>query len=215
MRQKLHMLDEPELVFGHGQSAIDPRDGLSMFGPAGGSLASITYVAIGTEEGLTLWDGWVSAMNALAACRDSSRQRAWPPYPGFDVAFGSLWPNAVQTYVLDRRVLSECARKADKHERTYGVADLYLGQFEQVSRLDQKPALVVCIVPDEVYDNCRPQSSVAEPSDSRRTRDERRELSAALKDRRGLQADLIGFDDLSVDTEHLEQYGLSPDFDGN
>lgn len=212
MVNKVHLLEEPELVFGHGQSAIDPRDGLSMFGPADGSLEATTYVVIGTEDGLKLWTTWVSAMNSPAACRDSSRHRAWPSYPGFDVAFGSPWPNAERTFALDESTLSASARKANKHERTYAVADLYLRQFEHIGRLDQKPALAVCIVPDEVYDNCRPQSSVSEPSDSRRTSDERRALRAALEDHRGSQSGLIGFDDLGVDTEHLEQYGLSPDF---
>ena len=212
MAYKLVLLEEPELVFGHGQQSTDPRDGLSMFGPAEGSLGAATYVAIGTRDGLKLWTKWVSAMNSPAACRDSSRQRAWPPYPGFDVAFGSPWPSAYRTFALDESILSTSARKADKHERAYAVADLYLGQFGQISRLDQKPALAVCIVPDEVYDNCRPQSSVSEPSDRRRTSGERQELRAVLGDHRGSQADLIGFDDLSVDTEHLEQYGLSPDF---
>lgn len=212
MAHKLHLLDEPELVFGHGQSATDPRDGLSMFGPAGGSLASAAYVVIGTSDGLSLWENWVSAMNSPAACCDSPRQRAWPTYPGFDVAFGSSWPSPFRTYALDKSVLSESALKANKHERTYAVANHYLERFDQIERLDQKPALAVCIVPDEVYDNCRPQSSVLEPSDNRRTRDEQRALNAALRDRRGRQADLIGFRDLGVDTEHLEQYGLSPDF---
>lgn len=212
MTPRLHLLDEPELVFGHGQSATDPRDGLSMFGPAEGSLASTTYVAIGTDDGLSLWADWVSAMNGPAACRDPSRQRAWPPYPGFDVAFGSSWPRASRTYALDQRTLVESARKADKHERAYAVADLYLAQFDQIARLDQKPALAVCIVPDEVYLNCRPQSYVPEPSDHRRTSDERRVLRAALQERQAEQTDLVGFSGLDVDTEHLDQYGLSPDF---
>lgn len=212
MSLELHLLDEPELIFGHGQSATDPRDGLSMFGPAEGPLGSARHVAIGTTDGLSLWEGWVSALNAPAACRDPSRQRAWPPYPGFDVAFGSSWPRAFRTYTLDKDLLIESARKADKYERTYAVTDLYLQPFEQVARLDQKPALAVCIVPDEVYNNCKPQSYVSEPSDHRRTKEERRALSAALRERRAPQADFIGFSGLDVDTNHLEQYGLSPDF---
>lgn len=212
MTQKLHMLDEPELIFGHGQSAIDPRDGLSMFGPAQGSLASATYVAIGTPHGLSLWADWVSTMNAPAACRDPSRHRPWPPYPGFDVAFGSPWPSASRTYTLNRNILDESARRADQHERAYAVADLYLAQFKQIARLDQTPALAVCIVPDEVYANCKPQSRVSEPSDRRRTKDENDVLNAALHERRSAQADLVGFSGLDVDTEHLDQYGFSPDF---
>lgn len=207
MADRLHLLDEPELAFGHRQLAIDPRDGLSMFGPADGPMASATYVAIGTTEGLDLWVDWASAMNAPAACINPMRQRAWPPYPGFDVAFGSPWPMASRTYCLDKRKLLQSARKADKHERAYAVADLYLDQFDQIARLDQKPVLAVCIVPDEVYDNCRPLSTVEEPSDRRRTSYQRRILNAAIRERSALQPDLIGFE-----VERLEQYGFSPDF---
>ncbi len=158
MADAFHFLEEPELVFAHEQVAVDPRDGLSMFGPADGPLPSAPYVAIGTAEGLRLWRDWVSAMNAPAACLDRSRQRAWPPYPGFDVAFGSPWPSAIRSFSLDKDALLVAARKADKHERTYAVAGLYLEHFDQIGRLDQKPAVAVCIVPDEVYVNCRTES---------------------------------------------------------
>jgi hypothetical protein len=44
--------------------------------------------------------------------------------------------------------------------------------------LDAKPAVAVCIVPDEVYQNCRSKSYVAEPSDELKTAEEKRELKS-------------------------------------
>ena len=89
------------------------------------------------------------------------------------------------------------------------MANLYLRPVEnQVRLLDAKPAVAVCIVPDEVYLNCRPKSYVAVPSDEVRTADERRMLKSAIDDRRRGQS-RMGF----LETpSHLEQYGLSPDF---
>ena len=79
---------------------------------------------------------------------------------------------------------------------------------EQVPRLDASPALAVCIVPDEVYQNCRPRSYVAESSDSRKTRSERKRLQSALDDRQKGQNRMSFLEE----PDHIEQYGMAPDF---
>ena len=85
--------------------------------------------------------------------------------------------------------------------------------MENIRRLDAKPAVVICIVPDEVFVNCRMESRVIEPSDAKKTDKERKSLSSLLDDRRAGQQRLFDesndFDNAPVD---LEQYGLSPDF---
>ena len=89
------------------------------------------------------------------------------------------------------------------------MANLYLRPVEkQVPLLDAKPAVAVCVVPDEVYLNCRPKSYVADPSDELKTAGERKDLKSAIDDRRRGQS-RMGFLESS---EPLEQYGLSPDF---
>jgi hypothetical protein len=123
------------------------------------------HASIGTPAGLDAWSAWLDAMNRPSACRDVSRHWPWPPYPGFDVAFGATWPCPMKTYALDSSELQRAAYRADRFEQTYAVADLYLAPIDwQVTRLNGKPALAVCIVSDAVYQNCRPNSYVAEPS---------------------------------------------------
>lgn len=203
------LLEEPLLQFGEGQLAEDPHDGLSLFGPAGSPVGMPDHVAIGTPHGIALWQDWCRTFNRPSSCEDVARHRAWPPFPGFDVAFGSSWPQPVKEYQLDDVVLSQMANKADRHERAFSVASAYLEPIaNRVSRLDGKPAVAVCIVPDEVYMNCRPLSYVAEPSDQRKTATDRKELSRVLTDREvGQRA--LGFVQVPKD---VEQYGLSPDF---
>jgi hypothetical protein len=209
MSDRFYFLDEPMLLFGAGQEADDPHDGLALFGPADGGGALPNHIAIGTPRGLNLWDGWVDFLNSPSACVDVNRQRPWPPYPGYDVAFGAMWPQPVRRYTLDLSELETAARKADRYERAYSVANLYLRPVEkQVPLLDAKPAVAVCVVPDEVYLNCRPKSYVADPSDELKTTGERKELKSAIDDRRRGQS-RMGFLET---TEPLEQYGLSPDF---
>lgn len=216
MADTFHFLDEPPLSFGLGQVAEDPRDGLSLFGPAESRKTLPDNFVIGTEAGIALWNRWFAAMNAPASCIDVNRQRAWPPFPGFDVAFGAPWPAPIKSYSIDAAKLGEHARKADKYERAYSVANLYLEPLPQVQRLDGKPALAICIVPDEIYEHCRPESSVNRDdlSDSPKTKDQKRFIKGALRDRESGQTRM--FDDVDTGLEdelqELQQYGLSPDF---
>lgn len=213
MSDRFHFLEEPLLTFGSEQDSEDPHDGLALFGPCErvGSLPD--HIAIGTEQGLNLWSKWVDALNSPSSCVDVSRQRPWPPYPGFDVAFGAAWPEPIKGYSLDPVELQSAARKADRYERAYSVANLYLSPLEKIQRLDSKPSLAVCIVPDEVYQNCRPKSFVHDTSDSKKSTDEKRLLQSALQDRKSGQGRLFDLSEVTPNApSNLEQYGLSPDF---
>lgn len=220
MTSTFHFLGEPLLEFGHGQTAEDPHDGLSLFGPAEPRSQMPDNIVIGTERGIEAWKGWCSALNAPAACVDPSRHRAWPPFPGFDVAFGAKWPSPHRTYAVDGDKLSEASRKADKHDRAFAVAELYLDQVERLGRLDSRPALAICIVPDEVYDNCRPNSSVSfgERSDAGWTKNEAAFMKQAMTNRAAGQGSLLEDDDPQVTAmlEGLDSFAearsYSPDF---
>lgn len=209
MSDSFHLLEEPLLEFGSAQTADDPHDGLALFGPPEIASGLPDHVAIGTPEGLDLWNLWVEELNSSAACDDVVRHRPWPPFPGYEVAFGCSWPSPIKTYSLDPKSLEDAASKADRHERVYTVANLFLEPIQaQVTRLDARPALAVCVVPDHVYTNCRPKSFVSMPSDDPKTKAERKSIGAALEDRRSGQS---SFDFVEA-PPHLEQYGLSPDF---
>jgi hypothetical protein len=76
--------------------------------------------------------------------------------------------------------------------------EYFLEHFRQARKLDMKPAVAVCVIPDEVWTNCRPESSIAQPSDPRQTRQEK-------QSRRAGQMDFFNpFDP--------QQYELAPDF---
>ena len=213
MADLFHYLEEPDLVFGLDQRAKDPRDGLALFGAVDARDGLPSHVVLGTPQGLLLWNGWWEAMNQPAACEDLARQRPWPPYPGFDVAFGAPWPAPAKTYNLDSQKLHHAACLSDRHDRTYAVANLYIEKMADVGRLDEKPALAICVVPNEVYQNCRPLKSVSEPSDERKTSEERRHLKSILSDRASGQMRIFEESDrYSVDDPTLERYDLSPDF---
>ena len=213
MPDRFHYLGEPLIRFAGGQCAEDPHDGLALFGAYDARSSLAPHVVIGTPNGLRLWAGWSAALNAPAACGDVNRHRPWPPFPGFDVCFGTPWPDATKTYVLDARELSHDAQRADRHDRTYAVVNQYLQHAWTIAQLDETPAVVVCVVPDEVYQYCRPQQYVPTPSDTRRTKEHEKYLREALKERESGQLRMFEEDDpYRASDPALERFEMSPDF---
>lgn len=216
MNDIFHFLGEPLLEFGLGQTAEDPHDGLALFGPAEPRAQLPDNIVIGTPQGIELWREWCAALNAPAACIDPTRHRAWPPFPGFDVAFGARWPSPARSFSVDAARLSEASRKADRYERAYAVANLYIETVDRMAKLDARPALAICVVPDEVYENCRPQSHVpvAERSDVARTKAAEKGLQQAVAERKSPQDRLFADEEPFVD--EVDQFetarSLSSDF---
>lgn len=203
MGSRVIVLDEPSLVFAESQNAIDPHDGLSLFGPFSGQSpshpTSPAHIVIGTRSGLDVWRAWCKQMNRPAAVAEQERHTLWPPYPGYDVAFGSGWPERpVREYELPLDDLVDASRLRDPHERCFAVVEKYLAHFESSKKLDVKPAVAVCIVPDVVKKNCRPESTVANPLGQGLTRSEK-------AGRRDGQWSMF-------ESYNTEQYKLSPDF---
>ncbi|MBN9368575.1 MAG: hypothetical protein J0H59_16295 [Comamonadaceae bacterium] len=221
MSNTFHFLGEPLLEFGHGQTAEDPHDGLALFGPAEAKQQLPDNIVLGTASGIEAWKNWCAALNAPASCIDPARHRAWPPFPGFDVAFGAKWPSPIRSYAIDAAKLSDASRKADKHDRAFAVTGLYMEQVEKLGKLDSRPALAICVVPDEVFENCRPNSIIplSKRSDAGRSRYERSFLEQAIVDRdTGQQGMFDDFEDAAVTAvrETLETFeesrSYSPDF---
>ncbi len=196
-------LDEPSLQFASGQTAFDPRDGLALFGPFTQGQPSHpqtpAYMVIGAPEGVAAMRAWSEAMNHSFAVAEAKKHRLWPPYPGFEVAFGSRWSGqAAASYELDRENLIAASRKHDNHERCFAVVEQFMEAFDKARKKDTKIAVAVCVVPDEVKTNCRTESRVADATDAGISRDTK-------KSRKRGQMELF-------ETFDPEQYKLSPDF---
>lgn len=196
-------LDEPGLQFASGQHTSDPHDGLAMFGPYSQGQPSHpqtpVYMVIGAPEGVRAMRNWAEAMNRSFAVPDVRKHRLWPPYPGFQVSFGSQWSaEPAACYELDRNKLLEASRKQDSHERCFAVVEQFMEAFEKARKQDAKIGVAICVVPDEVKVNCRPESRIADPTDAGITRKQK-------KSRQHGQLELF-------ETFDPEQYKLSPDF---
>jgi hypothetical protein len=200
------LLKEPNLEFAYGQVVLSPHDGLNLFGPYDldkpNHPRSPPYIVIGSGHGPALFERWARSANLPAFDFNENHpasQLLWPPYPGFEPAFGTQWSERpIATFTIDRSELLKASNKKDPHERCFSVVELFVDALEKTKKIDTPVAVAICVVPDEVHANCRPKSRISEPTDAGITHKEK--LA-----RKSGQLDL--FEDFD-----LRQYHLSPDF---
>jgi hypothetical protein len=205
------ILEEPALEFLHGQQLQDPHDGLALFGPYDSASSihpkSIPYGVVGTEQGIGSLSKWSSCIRnpiLLEESRDHVgprplNEKLWPPFPGFEAAFLSSWPETpVWTKTLNSAELRIASNDLDPYKRAFGVVNSYLNAIYTALRKDGRPTVVICVVPEDVWRNCRPKSRLVEGVGARLDHGE-------LIARRAGQTDL-------VDPYDPQQYLLSVDF---
>jgi hypothetical protein len=175
----LKVLPEPELEFRYHQRTQDPHAGLALFGPysadVGSHPKSIVYGVIGAPEGVELFLQWSRLMqNAIIEPLEPKRKMGrmvkpddrklyllWPPFPGFEGAFASQWPApGGWRHELDRNHLVDLASQKNPNTRAYDVVGVYCEALGRAKKRDESFHVMICVIPDEVYENCRPWSKL-------------------------------------------------------
>src|SRR5262249_18615186 len=88
--------------------------------------------------------------------------RLWPPFPGFEAVFDCVWPlQPTRVGEVDRKALLADSRHKDASRRAFAVVERYLDQIERIAHRDDPVDTIICVIPDEIYANCRPLSRVA------------------------------------------------------
>ncbi len=208
--ESLAILPEPTLEFRYGQRLVDPHSGLSLFGPYDADSAShptgIAYGVIGPPEGIESFEQWSERIKSpiLTAGHeddevlDRKQHVLWPSYPGFEAAFAATWHGkAAWKHPLDREAVLYAARDKDANHRAYEVVSLYHDALRIAKQSDVALNVIICVVPDEVWLNCRPLSRVKGGHGLT--------ASSAERELRRHQPDLCG-------GYEPEEYSLSVDF---
>lgn len=200
----LSFIPEPFLEFRYAQKVLDPKTGLSVFGPYDTDLPShprnISYGAIGTKKGMELVARFFGLIQtAIVTMTESENPRLWPAFPGFQAAFHSSIPSgATRGYELDENRLISASTKLDPNRRAYEVVNPYLEGIKHLTEPDDPLDVIICCVPDIVYKNCRPKSYVRDGTGERVS-------SRVRKDRAAGQTDLFG-------SYSVQMYQYSVDF---
>jgi hypothetical protein len=203
MSNKAILLEEPRLEFRHGQFLEDPHDGLSLFGPYGIEVSShpknLTIGVIGTPEGIQDFNQWCKVARGAVYPGDDLDPHLWPVFPGFEAAFCSDLPReAAWSCELDLEKLKRESMQKDPNKRAAAVVEEYLAAIKKTEKMEEPFGVLVCVVPDFVWKNCRPESFVPGAIGEAVSKKER-ELRA------GGQPDLF-------DTYDPEIYAYSVDF---
>ncbi|MEW6488533.1 MAG: hypothetical protein AB1578_11555 [Thermodesulfobacteriota bacterium] len=161
MNELLHF-GEPSLLFRYDQSMLDPRDGLTLFGPLDkGKPYGIRWGLIGTPDTIDGFRKWIASIQKPVGC--GAQDIARPPFPGFEAVFGIPWPSEpVLTLTVDPAELQERAHLADAHQRVFRTVDLF---SEPIVRAlhgeDVRPDVWCVVIPDFVKQKCSPMSRLA------------------------------------------------------
>ncbi len=185
--KKIEILQEPILNFRYNQAMIDPRDGLSIFGPYDTDMpshpSSIIYGVIGTRTGLEKFQKFTKILTApVLTDMKQYDYKNWPHFPGFEAAYECKFPDKPAfTHEVDEGKLTSEVKDYDAHKRASRLVEMYLEGFDIVTKKDENLGIMFCVVPDIVWKCCRPQSSVEEGTGERISAKERK-LRRAGKD---------------------------------
>jgi len=161
----LRKLPEPMLLFGHNQSMEDPRDGLTLFNPLDESKTyGIRAGVIGTQSGIDRYKKWVARIQTPIIETDKSGKAVShrPFFPGFETAFRVPWkPEPFLQLVIPDGELEKYLYLGERYIRVYKTVSVYVERILAAKRnLDEQVDIWFVIVPENVWQKCRPQSTV-------------------------------------------------------
>lgn len=164
---KVQVFNEPMLLFANGQTLQDPRDGLTFFGPPNSTEnekqgQTVSWSIVGPQKGIEAFIDFIRLLESPIPTSEGLNPKIWPAYPGFEAAFHKKLSNSpLHKMILSDEKLTELATLNDQSARVGSVVDLYLNQINEIDRRDERPSIIICLTPDIVDLNCRPQSKVA------------------------------------------------------
>ncbi len=162
--RNLKYFEEPELTFGKGQTAKDPRDGLMLFGACEEfSKSSVKAGVVGTFEGVELYKEFVKTLQSPIISskkvygNEINIEAQRPSFTGFEATFGIEWSEEpILLKFLDDKQISTLLKIKNKKKRTRQLVDYYANKIiESRSKDDKRVDLWFVIVPRSVYIKCR------------------------------------------------------------
>jgi hypothetical protein len=160
MKYHLVSIPEPRLGFRYGQTMEDPRDGLILFGPLERNEPyGIRYGVVATEVGVRRFSDWVSSVQKpILGAQDASR----PFFAGFETVFRTkIRPEPDVVRLVDPEKLKQNLYLADGHQRVYKTVELFERMIIDADDDDEKVDLWFVVIPNEVFQLCRPRSTVS------------------------------------------------------
>lgn len=160
LKTMISTVKETKLLFNYEQETEDPRDGLTLFGPLEkGRPYGIRCAVVGVPDGIRRFRNWLEKIqNPIGDPDDLAR----PIFPGFEAAFGIPWSSRPELELpIDEQELHRRINFSDQHHRVYKTVELYEEAILRAVHSEERTVdLWFIVVPDELYQNCRPRSTI-------------------------------------------------------
>ena len=153
-------IPEPLLIFGDGKTHIDPKEGLTQYGPLkahGADIASpmsIKVGVIGTGETIGLASQFI---NRLSGKIESKTKEPFqnPDFPGFKDLFDCvLMTSESYNEIIPKTSIRNATKLSTFEERVKKATDLFLDKIEAIEQRIPKPEVIICALPQEIIDFC-------------------------------------------------------------
>lgn len=146
---RIAILDEPQLEFAGGSRHIDPRSGITNYGPADAAdtkVRTIRAAIVGTQEAIEGVRGWLDRCREPIAAKPSHLSHFYVPFPGFDTSVGyrsTVVINSRFERRVDRRALNKIVRLKPA-EAIRRAVDLYDAELVALNEDPQCDVVIVC-----------------------------------------------------------------------
>lgn len=158
-------IEEPILVFGHGEEEKDPKKGLFRSGPftyhdENPSLHNIRVGIISNRNGISLTLDILEKIKEKIPSYHESNTWLYPSYPGMNKESNFLCniitPNIMQSQISDDLEFSRIKNKNFKNsnERIAFGVNLFAKKIKEIAMDEDKPDVIICTLPEIVETYC-------------------------------------------------------------
>jgi hypothetical protein len=159
--------EEPLLEFNHKQATPHPKDGLFLYGPhgRGKKTRDIKIGVLGTVAGVNHFKAWArKLMKPVQVPPPTKREKQdrlhLANFPGIEEAFGLAYEvDHFAVCTIDENELTRRTSIINHHEAVKKTVGLYFDRAKKHIDNDERAVdLWVLVIPEFVYDRCRPLS---------------------------------------------------------
>lgn len=180
----LKYISEPFLTFGSGQKAIDPRDGLMLFGPFDQmKIMGVKNIGIiGTKELRNKMIKYLKKIHSPIINSDANIAR--PNFPGLETIFGISvnFNNIIQIDVKESEI-NKYLQYTDSHQRVHNWVNLYVNPLTAYAEKEEMPVDVwFVVIPEIIYQFGRPNSRIPKSEENVNVGLKKQERSSAQMD---------------------------------
>jgi hypothetical protein len=152
---------EPSLIFAYNQSAKDPRDGITLFGPFDHNrLIGMKTIGIIGPEHLRI--KMKDYLKKIHSCIINQKDLARPDYPGLQAAFGiSINFLNIQEINISSESIENNLNNKDEYQRVHNLSNLYVERLIEYKEKYEMPVDIwFIVIPEAIYRFGRPRSQI-------------------------------------------------------